>query len=97
MVSMATLVTLEAFEKWQQSTSFESSFRIVFKLQKRQTQDDKLGSSRAVTEANKQLIRTCVVVTMVFIVCIGRPFLWFFCLVCCCFTLVFWTCCLLQN
>ena len=53
-------------------TLFVLFHRIVFKLQKRQSQDDKLGSSKAVTEANKQLTRTCVVVTIVFIVCIGR-------------------------
>ena len=42
------------------SLSLYFFLRIVFKLQKRQSQDDKLGSSKAVTEANKQLTKTCV-------------------------------------
>ena len=45
---------------------------VIYSLTKRQSQDDKLGSSRAVAEANKQLTRTCIVVTIIFIITIGE-------------------------
>ena len=34
--------------------------------------DDKLGSSKAVSVANKQLTKTCVVVTCVFVITLGK-------------------------
>ena len=48
--------------------------RVIFILTKRQEMDNTLGSSKAVSVANKQLTRTCVVVTCVFIVTLGKSF-----------------------
>ena len=48
--------------------------RVIFILTKRQEMDNTLGSSKAVTVANKQLTRTCEVVTCVFIVTLGKSF-----------------------
>ena len=34
--------------------------------------DDKLGSSKAVSVANKQLTKTCAVVTCIFVITLGK-------------------------
>ena len=46
--------------------------RIVFVLNKRNSRDDTLGSSKILQKANKQLSKTCIVVTCIFLLTLGE-------------------------
>ncbi len=50
-------------------------FRVVYALNKRKSQDDKLGTSKVIAKANKQLTKTCIVVTCIFLITLGESFL----------------------
>ncbi len=48
------------------------SSRVIFTLNKRKSQEDKLGASKLIEKANKQLTRSCIVVTVIFLITFGR-------------------------
>ena len=57
---------------WDSNYSFSS--RVIYSLSKRTDQDDKLGTSKLVIQANKQLTKTCIIVTVIFLLFLGKDF-----------------------
>ncbi len=47
-------------------------YRIIYILSKRKSEEHKLGKSRSIQSANKQIIKTCVVVTLVYLASMGE-------------------------